>query len=171
MSPARSAPRIRGRMHKVWRPRSVTVGRTPVCMHPSRGLGAARALQGCGFLRQWPRSGWRSCATQRFFDSLRGCLHLCWVSGILARTLLCNVTSVTLRKSASRLLVAVVFGVLFAVLGTLTGALLKQTFIGGSHAEVVACEFNTCNDLVCGYTELARKCRILHTGECATGAC
>ena len=78
-----------------------------------------------------------------------------------------------MKSLISNIKFAIVAGLLFAALGTFAGAVFNDTFISGSHAEEeeAECEHNACDDLQCVYTEEARKCRILSTGECATGEC
>ncbi len=78
-----------------------------------------------------------------------------------------------MKSLISNIKIAIVAGLLFAALGTFVGAFFNDTFISGSFAgeEGEACEYNACDDLQCAYTEQARKCRKLSTGECATGEC
>ena len=66
---------------------------------------------------------------------------------------------------------AITAGLLFAALGTFVGAVFNDTFISSSYAAKKECENNYCNDLQCAYTYKSRTCRILNTGECATGRC
>lgn len=76
-----------------------------------------------------------------------------------------------MKRFIAHLVFAITVGLLFAALGTFAGAVLHDTYISGSYAAEEDCEYNTCDDLSCTYTQQARTCRILESGECVTGAC
>lgn len=76
-----------------------------------------------------------------------------------------------MKRLIAHFVFAITVGLLFAALGTFVGAVFNDTFISGSHAAEEECEHNWCDDLSCAYTDKARTCRILSSGECATGEC